>query len=186
MLLAAAIIPPIFGWLPLALSALASALLMVLTGCVTPRGARRSVDWRVLFMIIGTIPLGAALDETGVASRAADAIISLEASLGTPGVLMSLFALTMILSVTCNNGAAAVIMAPVAAACAVVPGLDVGKAFLAVAYGASCAFLLPFGNQCNLMVMGPGGYEPKDYLRAGAGLTVLVACASVLLLWLIA
>ena len=52
-------------------------------------------------------------------------------------------------------------------------GVDVGKTFLAVAYGASCAFILPFAHQCNLMVMGPGGYRFADYVKLGVPLTLL-------------
>ena len=80
--------------------------------------------------------------------------------------LLVLFLLASILSTTCNNGAAAVILAPVAFQVAGAFHLDPATGFLAVAFGASCVFMLPFGNQCNLIVMGPGGYSPKDFLRA--------------------
>ena len=77
-------------------------------------------------------------------------------------------------------------LAPVAAAVALTPdgALSVTQAFLAVAYGASCVFLLPYGNQVNLMVMGPGGYEAKDFLKAGAPMAVIMAVSCVLLLTL--
>ena len=182
MLMLLALVPPIVGWLPLAVSAIGSALLMIGTRCLTLADAKQSIDWRVLFLIIGMIPLGTALDQRGVASEAAEAILTIGDSRGEPVVLFCLFALSALIAVTCNNGAAAVILAPIAAKVASASGIDVSTAFLAVAYGASCAFVLPFGNQCNLMVMGPGGYTPKDYWRAGAGLTVLVTVATVLLL----
>jgi di/tricarboxylate transporter len=71
LLLAVALAPPVLGWYPLAVSALAAALLMVGTGCVSLRGAQRSVDWTILFLIIGTVPLGDALFQTGVAGKLA-------------------------------------------------------------------------------------------------------------------
>ena len=83
---------------------------------------------------------------------------------------------------TCNNGASAVILAPVAAQVATSGGVDLHDAFLAVAFGATCVFMLPFGNQCNLMIMGPGGYRTLDFLRAGAGLTIIMAVTTVILL----
>jgi di/tricarboxylate transporter len=156
---------------------------MVGTRCISLSGARRAVDWRILFLIIGTIPLGKALEEQGVAARVGDAILGFQGTLGEPGVLLVLFGLASILSMTCNNGAAAVILAPVAAQVAIAGGLDLHAAFLAVAFGASCVFMLPFGNQCNLMIMGPGGYRTLDFLKAGTGLTIIMAVTTVILLW---
>ncbi|MHC4861479.1 MAG: SLC13 family permease, partial [Planctomycetota bacterium] len=182
LILLAAIVPPVLGVMPLAVSALGAALLMVGSGCISLDGARRAVDFRVLFLLIGTIPLGIALEEQGAAKAIALAILSLESALGEPGVLFCLFGLAAVLSMTCNNGAAAVILAPVAAQAAGGAGIDVSKAFLAVAYGASCVFMSPFGSQCNLMVMGPGGYTAKDYLRVGAGLSVVMGVTVVVLL----
>ena len=179
-----AVLPPIFGFLPLAVSAIGAALLMVGTGCVSLAGAKNAIDFRVLFMIIGTIPLGIALDKTVVAGIAAEGVLSLG---GGPSILLlCLFVMSAVMAVTVNNGAAAVVLAPVAATIAdQTKGLAMNTTFLAVAFGASCAFLLPFGNQCNLMVMGPGGYKASDYLRAGAGITILMTIATVGLLMLL-
>ena len=80
------------------------------------------------------------------------------------------------------NAAAAVILSPVAYAAAQSSGVDVGMAFLAVAYGASCAFVLPFAHQCNLMIMGPGGYKIIDFAKVGAGLSIVMAATAVILL----
>jgi len=177
-----AVLPPILGWMPLALSAIGAALAMIGSGCVSLRGARRAVDWRVLFMIIGTIPLGYALDQTGVAAKAAHAILALEPYGGKRMVLFCLFSLSATIAVLVNNGAAAVVLAPVAVLAAGSLEIPINTTYLAVAFGASCAFVLPFGNQCCLMVMGPGGYKPRDYLRAGLGLTIVMAAATIALL----
>jgi di/tricarboxylate transporter len=182
LLLAVALVPPVLGWFPLAVSALASALLMVATGCVSLQGARKSIDLRILFLIIGTVPLGDALFQTGVAGKLAATLFPAGSALGDFYVFGVLFAVSAILSTTSNNAAAAVILAPVAYAAAQSSGVEVGKAFLAVAYGASCAFVLPFAHQCNLMVMGPGGYKTKDFAKVGAGLSVLMAVTAVVLL----
>ena len=61
-------------------------------------------------------------------------------------------------------------------------GVEVSKAFLAVAYGASCAFVLPFAHQCNLMIMGPGGYHTRDFAKVGIGLSVVMAVTAVVFL----
>jgi di/tricarboxylate transporter len=110
----------------------------------------------------------------------------LAATLFPPGTNMSqlyvfgvLFAISALLSTTSNNAAAAVILSPVAYAAAESSGVDVGMAFLAVAYGASCAFVLPFAHQCNLMVMRSGGYKTKDFVKVGTGLSIVMAATAV-------
>jgi len=182
LILAVALVPPVMGWFPLAVSAMAAALLMVGTGCVSFQGARKAVDLRILFLIIGTIPLGDALFQTGVAGKLAATLFPAGGSLGNFYVFGVLFAVSALLSTTSNNAAAAVILAPVAYAAAQSSGVDVGQAFLAVAYGASCAFILPFAHQCNLMIMGAGGYTTKDFVRVGTGLSIVMAITAVVLL----
>jgi len=182
LLIAVALVPPVLGWFPLAVSALAAALLMVATGCVSFEGARRSVDLRILFLIIGTVPLGDALFQTGVAGKLAATLFPADMGLGKFYVFGVLFVVSAVLSTTSNNAAAAVILAPVAYAAAQSSGVDVGQAFLAVAYGASCAFVLPFAHQCNLMVMGPGGYRTRDFARVGIGLSIVMAVTAVAVL----
>jgi len=182
LLLAVALAPPVLGWYPLAVSALASALLMVATGCVSLRGAQKAIDLRILFLIIGTIPLGDALFQTGVAGKLATTLFPPGMSMGQFYVFGVLFAISALLSTTSNNAAAAVILAPVAYAAAESSGVDVGMAFLAVAYGASCAFVLPFAHQCNLMIMGPGGYKTKDFVKVGSGLSIVMAVTAIVLL----
>jgi len=182
LILALALLPPIFKWFPLSVSALGAALLMVGTGCVSLRAARQAVDYRILFLVIGTIPLGDALYQTGVAEQVASSLFPADSGLGEFYVFGMLFLLSAVLSTTSNNAAAAVILAPVAFSAAQTSGVEVGKAFLAVAYGASCAFVLPFAHQCNLMVMGPGGYTTKDFAKVGIGLSIVMAISSVTLL----
>jgi di/tricarboxylate transporter len=179
IILAVALVPPVLGWFPLAVSALAAALLMVGTGCVSLRGARRSVDWTILFLIIGTVPLGDALFQTGVAGKLAATLFPAGLGLGDFYVFGMLFVVSAVLSTTSNNAAAAVILAPVAYAAAQSSGVELSKAFLAVAYGASCAFVLPFAHQCNLMIMGPGGYHTKDFVKVGIGLSIVMAVTAV-------
>ena len=182
LLLAAALLPPVLGWYPLAVSALASALLMIATGCVSLRNAQKAIDFTILFLIIGTVPLGDALFQTGVAGKLAAALFPAGMSMGQFYVFGVLFAISALLSTTSNNAAAAVILAPVAFAAAESSGVNVSKAFLAVAYGASCAFILPFAHQCNLMIMGSGGYKTKDFVKVGIGLSMVMAVTAVVFL----
>ena len=177
-----AILPPLLGYLPLAISALAGAMLMIFTGCLSLEGMRRAVDFTILLLVIGTIPLGIALEQSGVAAMLAEGILVFQAELGEAGILASLFVLSALLSTTSNNGAAAVILAPVAAQASAGSGTEVTTCFLAVAYGASCTFILPFAHQCNLMVMGPAGYSTRDFTRVGVVMSVLMGVTAVTLL----
>ncbi|MEE8143076.1 MAG: SLC13 family permease [Planctomycetota bacterium] len=182
-LLLLGVVPTFFG-IPLAVSALAAAVLMVGTKCVTLENAERSIDWRVLFLIIGTLPLGTALEEQGIASQVGNLLMATATPLGNGSVLFLLFALAATISITTSNAAAAVILAPIAKAAAV-DGVDLHKALLAVAYGCSCAFIVPFAHQCNLMVLGPGGYRTRDFVLIGSVMSVLVAITAVLCLTLL-
>jgi di/tricarboxylate transporter len=182
-ILGLALLPPLLGWAPLMVSALAGALLMVATRCATVGGARASVDFRILFLVIGTMPLGIAVENHGVSDLVAGMLTG--GGLGPMGLVLALFLISALVSNTTNNAAAAIILAPIAAQAAVACGLDVPRAFLAVAFGASCCFVIPFSHQCNLMVMSAGGYRTKDYFKVGLGLSVVMAVTTTLLLpWL--
>jgi len=180
--LGVALLPPILFGVPLAMSALCGAILMVLTGAVPAANAGRFIDWRVLAMIVGTLPLGIALEQHGVASLVADGFIGVHHQLGVPGVLGGLYLISAILSMTSSNAAAAVILSPVAVMTARSLDMSISNALLAVAFGCSCAFMVPFANQCNLMVATPGGYSTKDFAKVGVGLSVVVAVVAVGLL----
>ncbi len=181
-LLLLALLPPLFGWMPLALSALGAAVLMVVSGCLSVDGARRSVDFTILFLVIGTIPLGIALDASGLAGNAAELLRGVHDTAGTAGLVACLFLASALLSTTSNNAAAAVILAPVAFEAAAATGYDVSRAFLAVAIGTSCAFMLPFAHACNLMVISPAGYRTRDFVVVGGILTVLMSATAVVML----
>jgi di/tricarboxylate transporter len=179
-LVVAALIPPILHDVPLAVSALGAALLMVATGCVSQRALRRAVDWNVIFLIVGTLPLGRALDQHHVASIAATWIADAGGLLGVTGMYGILFLVAAVLAVVTSNAAAAVIMAPVAAKAALSAGLDLKATLLVMGYGCSCAFVLPFA-QCNLLVMAPGGYRTRDFVRVGLWMSLIMAAVTILM-----
>ncbi len=179
-LLFTALIPPIVHGVPLAVSGLGAALLMYATGCVSKRAVRRAVDWNVIFLIVGTLPLGIALDRHDVAAVAAGWISDLGGATGPMGVFGALFLLAAGVAVLTSNAAAAVIVAPVAARAAVEAGVDLRDALLVMGYGCSCAFLLPFA-QCNILVMAPGGYKTRDFLRIGAWMSLVMAVTTIVL-----
>jgi di/tricarboxylate transporter len=173
-----AVVPPIVGWLPVAASALAAAILMAVSRCVSRVALQRAMDVKVLSLMIGTIPLGTAMDQRGVAAAIAGLLAPLGEGLGVPGVLGTLFVLSAVLSILSSNAAAAVIVAPIAAKAAVTAGIGLPHAMLAVAYGASCAFVLPF-SQTNILVMAPGGYQARDFFRVGLPVSIVMAVTAI-------
>jgi di/tricarboxylate transporter len=175
LILLCAVIPALVNpsWLPL--SALAGAVAMIATGCLPVRRAQTAIDWKVLFVIIGTVPLGQALATHGVG----EAIGKLATGVPAPALLAAFFVAAAVLTATTSNASAAAILGPIAAGAAVAAGMPVSKALLAVAYGCSCAFVMPY-HQWNLLVVGPGGYRQRDFLRVGGAVSLAVALAALL------
>jgi di/tricarboxylate transporter len=164
------------GILPIVVSALAGSLLMVLTGCLKPTEVYESVQWDVIFLLAGVIPLGLAMQETGGADFIAEGIVMAAGSLPLVAVLGLMYVVTAVLTNIISNNAAVVLMIPVAAEAALQIQPSATYAFvLAVTFAASTAFMTPVGYQTNLFVYGPGGYRFTDYLRVGTPLQILLA-----------
>ncbi len=180
-LLLVAIVPAAFHVVPASLSALSAALLMVLTGCVTLPAAQRAIDWRVVYLVIGIVPLGLALERHGVAGLASQGLVAATSAIGPAAILGAIFLLASLIAMGSTNSTSAVLMSPVALSAAQQAGVDPRKALLAVAFGASCAFVLPV-HQCNLQVMSPGGYAPRDFVRTGLALSAVVGVLAIALL----
>ena len=125
------------------------------------------------------IPLGGALQATGGTELIAQSIVGLAGAVPTFVVLAVLLIVTMTLSDLMNNAATAIVMAPIGVAIAVQLGVNSDPFLMAVAVGASCAFLTPIGHQNNVLVMGPGGYRFGDYWRMGLPLEALIVVVSV-------
>lgn len=172
------------GWTTAAVGMMAGAATMVVSGVVSLRRAYEGVDWPVLVLLACMIPVGKAFETTGGAAWLANQLL-VWGSDWTPTVSLAvLLLISMCLSDLINNAAAAVLLAPIAINLA--DGLDANpQAFLmAVAIGASCAFLTPIGHQSNTLVMGPGGYRFGDYWKLGLPLQIVVAIVAMpLLLW---
>ena len=161
------------GWLPPMVAAMAAAGAMILTRCCTGPQARSGVDFQVLAVIGSAFGIGAALQNTGLASDIASAVVAWLDPLGPRALLAGVYVLTVVFSMVMTNNAAAVLMFPIAASVANAAGLDLMPFAVVIAVAASCEFSTPIGYQTNLMVMGPGGYKWLDYTRFGGPLNVL-------------
>ena len=167
--------------IPIVAAALAGALGMVLTGCLRPTEVYDTVQWDVIFLLAGVIPLGLALETTGGATLIADGVVAASATLPAVAVLGLLYVITAVLTNIVSNNASVVLMVPVAIEVAgQLPG-DAALAFvLAVTFAASTAFMTPVGYQTNLLVYGPGGYRFTDYVRVGGPLQAIFAVVTTL------
>ncbi|AFK53961.1 SLC13 family permease [Tistrella mobilis] len=172
------------GLLPAAVAFAMVVLGLVVTNALPVRELYTGIEWPVIVLLGAMIPLGAALESTGVTGLIADGIVGLGGDVPVWVLLAALLVVTMTLSDILNNAATAVIMAPISIAVAQGIGVSPDPFLMAVAIGASSSFLTPIGHQNNALVMGPGGYHFGDYWRVGLPLEIVVAAVSVPLLLL--
>lgn len=171
---------------PLELSCLVAVLALLATRCIHLVDVYESIDWRILVLIGGLLPLGWALDDTGTLDYvlAQIHVSDLAAAVGMEEVTLwlgLLLLITIVLTQIITNIAAAALLAPLAITIAEQHGVNHEPFVMAVVFAASFAFMSPMAHQVNLLVMGPGNYRPIDFLRLGVPLTV----ALFLTAWLI-
>jgi di/tricarboxylate transporter len=139
----------------------------------------REVDWPIIIMLAAMIPIGTALQSTGLSDVISLNISRIAADMSLFWLLFLILIITMATTDIINNAATAVIMAPISAGIGIQLGYDVEPFLMVVAVGASCAFLTPIGHQCNTVVMGPGNYKFTDYWRLGLPLDILIIAISI-------
>jgi di/tricarboxylate transporter len=170
------------GVMPILEASLAAAVLLMVTGVLTPSEARRAVDIEVIGVIASAFGLAAAIDSSGLAAEIASGLVKAFGGLGPTGVLLGVVIATVSLTELVTNNAAALLMFPIAISAAAAAGVQGRGMAVAVAIAASASFLTPIGYQTNTMVLGPGGYKLSDYLRVGAPITAVVIAV---LVWLV-
>ncbi len=161
------------------ISFLTGALMMILTNVITIQEAYKAIEWKVVFLLVGLIPLGIAMQNTGAAEFLAENVIGVvEGShlillLFTVGILSTVFSLVM------SNVGAVVVLAPLVVSIGLMAGVDPRPLVLLAAVNAGNSFVLPT-HQVNALMMTAGGYKTKDYIKAGGGITVVFLVVSVL------
>ncbi len=170
------------GWLPIAEATFTGAVLLVLTKCVTMDEAYQAIEWRAIFLIAGMLPLGLALTQTGAAAWLGQVLIQTFGGLGPLFLLAVLYLVAMLLTQFVSGQAAAVIMAPIALSAALQMNSSVYAFAMAAALACSTAFMTPIAHPVNLLVMGPGGYTPRDFFKVGLPLTAVVFVVMLIIL----
>ncbi len=176
------LVPAIFGWLPIAITAIIGVTLMILTGCLTMEEAYRYINWKAIFLIAGMLPLGIAMERTGAAQFLANGLVGSIGGFGPLAVMAGFFALAALSSQFMPNPAVAVLLAPIALRTASDLGISPYTLMMTVAVSASAAFLSPVGHSANVLVMGPGGYRFSDYIKVGLPLTLVVLVVVLLIM----
>jgi di/tricarboxylate transporter len=155
---------------------------LVLVRVIRPAQVYESIDWPVIVLLGAMIPLGDALLNTGAAQLIGGSIVTIAGGVGPLIMLAVVLTMTMAITPVLNNAATAVIMAPIAISIAERLGAAPDGFLIAVAIGASCDFLTPFGHHNNTIIMGPGGYRFGDFWRVGLGLEAVVVAVSLLVI----
>jgi di/tricarboxylate transporter len=182
LIMVGVMIPVILGWVPIYISTVVGAAIMVLTRCLTMEEAYRYIEWKAIFLIAGMLPLGIALDTTGAARLLAEGVVGSLGAFGPVAVMSGLLILTF--SATCfvPTAALVVLMAPIVLKTAAELGLSPHSLMMGVALAASASFTTPVAHPANILVMGPGGYKFVDYVKVGGLLTLAVLATLMLVL----
>lgn len=162
------------GYLPIHISALLGAFVMIITGCLSWRDATQALSAQVILIIVASLALGAALMRTGGADYLAQVFLFSTMGMSPVWVLSLLMLLMAVLTNIVSNNAAAVIGTPIAISIASELGLPLEPFVLAVLFGANLSFVTPMAYKTNLLVMNAGGYKFGDFMRVGIPLTVMM------------
>jgi di/tricarboxylate transporter len=182
LIFGAAITALLTGFLPVQIAFSLAALLFVFSGIVSFREVYENINWPIIVLLAAMIPVGMALESSGAADMIASNIVKHGANLAVWQIIGGIMLISMLLSNVVNNAATAVLMAPIALKIAGGLQLSPDAFLMAIAIGASSAFLTPIGHQSNTLVMSPGGYKFSDYWRLGLPIQILVLCLGTLVI----
>ncbi len=171
--MALVIIVSALGWMPIALTSLVGAAVMVTAGCLGGDDAYEAVDWRIIIVLACLLPLGVAMSQTGAAEFLVRHLIGLVAPYGPWVVLAMLYLAVLMLSEVMSHAAAAVLLTPIAMSTAHLMGVDATPFLIAVTFAAGTSFATPVGYQTNTMVYNAGGYRFVDFMKVGLPLNLI-------------
>lgn len=166
--------------LAILVAALGGVIAMILSGVIYPEELYDAVEWDVIFLLAGLLPLGIAFNQTGAAALIGSLVAETAMYLPPIGVLWVFYVITALTTAVVSNAGSVVLLIPVGVATATGIGANPFAFVLAVTFAASADFMTPIGYQTNLLVYGPGGYRFTDYVRVGAPLQILLSIVTVL------
>ncbi len=152
---------------------LGGAIMMIILRILNSDQAYSAISWRTVFLVAGMLPMGIALTKTNAAVMLADITIGILGGYGPMVIVAGMFILTVILTQAINGAAVAAIVAPIGVQLAIQTNTNPRALAMAVAIGTSMAFITPLGHAVNLLVMSPGGYTFRDFVKVGVPLTII-------------
>jgi di/tricarboxylate transporter len=161
------------------ISFLTGALMMIITKVISIQEAYKAIEWKVVFLLVGLIPLGIAMQNTGAAAFLAERVMGVVEGSHVLILLFAVGILSTVFSLVMSNVGAVVVLAPLVVSIGLMAGIDPRPLVLLAAVNAGNSFVLPT-HQVNALMMTTGGYKTKDYIKAGGGITVLFLLVSVL------
>jgi di/tricarboxylate transporter len=174
LVMAATLAPVLIGLIPIQFAVIIGCAAMIVTRCLSMEEAYRAIEWRAVFLIAGLLPLGSALERSGIAAEVAMKVVELGSGYGPLALLAGLVLLTFVATCIIPTAALVLLMAPIALSTADAAGLSPHSLLMAIAIASSASFLTPIAHPANILVMGPGGYRFRDYIIVGLPLTLIV------------
>jgi len=162
-----------FNILPIMEAAILGAVMMVLGRCLTIEEAYRAIDWKIIFLLVGVLPLGLALQSSGATDWLAGNVLEPLAGSGPVLLLAAFYLVTAVFTEAMSNNAAAAILAPIAFTTAASLGIDPRPLLVAITFAASTSFATPIGYKTNTMIFSPGGYRFTDFTKIGVPLNLV-------------
>ncbi|WP_367565718.1 SLC13 family permease [Lacrimispora sp.] len=167
----------------LSITGCVGALVLVLTGVISEKQAYASIDLQTIFLFGGTLSLAKALDTTGAGSAIADFVMGALGKNASPFVLLvAVFMLSCVMTNFMSNTATTALLVPISVSIATGMGADPRAVLMATVIGGSCAYATPIGMPANTMVISPGGYKFRDYVKAGLPLILVSTVVGLVLL----
>jgi di/tricarboxylate transporter len=160
--------------IPIVQVALCAAVFVLVTRCIDPSEAYQSIEWKVLFLIIGMLALGQALQYSGVAQIISTSVFNATQGMDLRIIIALTYLLAAVLTEMVSNNAVAALLTPLAIGLSLQLGCDPKPFIAAVMFGSSASFATPIGYQTNTFVYGAGGYKFGDFFRAGFPLAVIL------------
>ncbi len=170
------------GLMSIVAAAIIGCCMLLLLRVLKPEEAYAAIDWRVVLLLAGVLPLGIALQNSGAAALIADVSIGLVGGLGPVATLAVIYVMTSLLTEIMSNNASAALVVPIAIATAESLGLDSKPFLVAVAFAASTSFATPISYQTNTMVYAAGGYRFRDFVKVGLPLNLIFIVMAIVLI----
>lgn len=159
-----------------------AALVLILTRVITMEEAYQSIEWRVIFIVAGLLPLGIAMTKSGLTAQISHMMLAQVGHFGALPLLFGFWGLATLFTQVVSGQTTAVVFSPLAISTALELQLNPQAFAMAIAIGSSTAFLTPISHSVNLFIMGVGGYQFRDFLKVGIPITILVGIVILLFL----